>query len=83
MIKSFMNNYKQLDKKILHILKIGLIFSFFICLVSSLILLTYILFFTYPIIYYIGLTCFALGLNFAMSFIISAIIIDNFKKQYI
>ena len=81
MIKSFINNYKQLDKKILHILKIGLAFSFFICLISAFILLIYMLFFTYPIVYYIGLICFCLGLNFAVSFIISATIIDNVKKE--
>ncbi len=82
MIKFFINNYKQLDKKILHILKMGLNFSFITCIISSLILLIYILFFTYPILYYIGLLCFLFGLNSAISFIISATIIDNFKKQF-
>lgn len=83
MIRFFINHYKHFDKKILHILKIGLETSFIICIISALILLTYILFFTYPIVYYMGLLCFLLGLNFAISFIISATIIDNFKKQYI
>ncbi len=83
MIKFFINNYKHFDKKILHILKIGLGISFLICIISSLILLTYVLFFTYPILYYTGFLLFLLGLNFAISFIISATIIDKFKKQYI
>ena len=81
MIKIFIQNYKNLDKKISHILKIGLSFSFIICLLSSMILLTYMLFFTYPIIYYIGILGIILGLNFAMSFIISATIINDMKKE--
>lgn len=82
MIKFFINSYKKLDKKILHILNNGLAFSFFICIISSIVLLTYMLFFTYPIVYYIGLLGFILGLNSASSFIISATIIDNVKKEY-
>ena len=81
MFKSFINHYKHLDKKISHILKNGLTFSFFICIASSLILLTYMLFFTYPILYYIGFICFTVGLNFAISFIISATIINDIKKE--
>ena len=81
MIKIFIQNYKNLDKKISHILQIGLSFSFIICLLSSMILLTYMLFFTYPIIYYIGILGIILGLNFAMSFIISATIINDMKKE--
>ncbi len=81
MIKILIQNYKNLDKKILHILRLGLFSSFVICLLATAILLTYMLFFTYPIIYYIGLLGIALGLNSAVSFIISATIIDNVKKE--
>ena len=81
MIKILIQNFKNLDKKISHILKIGLSFSFIVCLLSAMVLLTYMLFFTYPIIYYIGILGFVPGLNFAMSFIISATIIDDVKKE--
>ena len=81
MIKILIQNFKNLDKKISHILKIGLSFSFIVCLLSAMVLLTYMLFFTYPIIYYIGILGIVLGLNFAMSFIISATIIDDVKKE--
>lgn len=81
MVKILIQSYKNLDKKISHILKIGLSFSFIVCLLSAMVLLTYMLFFTYPIIYYIGILGIVLGLNFAMSFIISATIIDNVKKE--
>ncbi len=81
MIKILIQNYKNLDKKISHILKIGLSLSFIICSISAIVLFTYMLFFTYPILYYIGILGTILGLNFAMSFIISATIIDNVKKE--
>ncbi len=81
MIKQFIQEYKNLDKHISYILRKGLSFSFIICLLSTIVLITYILFFTYPIIYYIGILGIALGLNFAMSFIISALIINEFKKE--
>ena len=81
MIKILIQNYKNLDKKISYILKVGLSFSFIICLLSAMILLIYMLFFTYPIIYYIGILGIVLGLNFAMSFIISATIINDVKKE--
>lgn len=81
MFKAFIQCYKNFDKKISHILKLGLSSSFVICIVSTIILLTYMLVFTYPLIYYIGILGIALGLNFAVSFIISATIIDDVKKE--
>ena len=67
---------KNLDKKILHILKIGLNSSFAICIISSIILLTY-LFYSSLFIYQLGILVLAIGLNLYVSFIISAAIIDN------
>lgn len=76
MIKSLISYYKNLDKKILHILKIGLNSSFAICIISSIILLTY-LFYSSLFIYQLGILVLAIGLNLYVSFIISAAIIDN------
>ena len=81
MIKTFLQNYRHFDKKILHILKIGLWTSFIICIISAIILLTYMLFYTYPSVFYTGIFGMIIGLNFAMSFIISATIIDDVKKE--
>lgn len=83
MIKNFINTYKNLDGKTLKILKNGLKFSFIICLLSIFILLTYIFFFTFPTIYYIGLLMFQLSLSFAIEFIICAIVVDSIKKNII
>ena len=83
MIKNFINTYKSLDSKTLKILRNGLKFSFIICLLSIFILLTYIFFFTFPTLYYIGLLMFQLSLSFAIEFIIFAIVVDSIKKNII
>lgn len=83
MIKNFINTYKSLDSKTLKILRNGLKFSFIICLLSIFILLTYIFFFTFPTLYYIGLLIFQLSLSFAIEFIICAIVVDSIKKNII
>ncbi len=83
MIKNFINTYKNLDVKTLKILKSGLIFSFIICLLSIFLLLSYIFFFAFPTIYYIGLLMFQLSLSFAIEFIICAIVVDSIKKNII
>ena len=83
MIKKFINTYKNLDVKTLKILKSGLIFSFIICLLSIFLLLSYIFFFAFPTIYYIGLLMFQLSLSFAIEFIICAIVVDFIKKNII
>ena len=83
MIKNFINTYKSLDSKTLKILRNGLKFSFIICLLSIFILLTYIFFFTFPTLYYIGLLMFQLSLSFAIEFIICAIVVHFIKKNII
>ncbi len=83
MIKIFINTYKNLEGKTIKILKNGLKFSFIICLLSIFILLTYIFFFTYPTLYYIGLLMFQLSLSFAIEFIICAVVVDSIKKNII
>ena len=81
MFKAFIQSYKNFDKKISHILKLGLSSSFVICIVSTIILLTYMLLYTYPPVFYTGIFGMIIGLNFAMSFIISATIINDVKKE--
>ena len=83
MLKTFIKSYKNLDTKTSHILKKGLIFSFIVCIVSIIILLTYLFVFSSPTIFYIGLLVFQLGLSFSIEFIICAIIVDNLKKNLI
>lgn len=83
MIKSFIDTYKNLDEKILHILKNGLFYSFMICIFSSIILLLYLFHYSIPSMYYTGILGIAIGLNSAVGSLISAVIVDNVKKESI
>jgi len=83
MIKKLANDIKQLDKNILKIMFSGFKFSFFICILSSIILLTYII---NPISYILlesGTILFKTGLIFAVSFFICGFTFDNIKKQIV
>ena len=75
MLKIIINKFNSMEGKTKDILKYGMLFSLFVCIISLLILLTYH-FFTNPDLYYIGLSVFRLSL-----FIICAIAIDTIKQQ--
>lgn len=83
MLKSILNNYKNLDKLTYKIMKNGLIFCFALCLISIIILFTYEAFITSPSIYYIGLGLFRLSIIFGIEFIVCALVVDSLKKQLI
>lgn len=80
MIKQIIDRFNSLEDKIKTIMKYGFMFSFAVCILSILILLTYE-FYSYPDLYYIGLSVFRLSLFFAVEFIICGISIDTIKKQ--
>ena len=83
MIKRLIDNIKNIDKKILRIMNIGFEFSFVICIVSSLICLSYILNPISHILYNSGIILFKTGLTFASAFFVCAFAIDKIKKQLI
>ena len=81
MVKQIFDNIKGIEKSILNFMYLGINFSFFICVISSLMLLFYIL---NPISYLIfdaGIILFKTSLIFAVSFFICAIIVNNLKKE--
>ena len=79
-IKEKIDNLEDLIKKIM---KYGFYFSFFISLLSCLILFTYEMFYAMPVLYYIGLSLFKTSLTFAISFFICGLAVDTIKKQTI
>ena len=83
MIKLFINSYKELDNKILNIMKKGFKFSFAICMISVLLLLTYLFINANIYIYQIGIMLFQLALFYGISFIICGIVVDGIKKNNI
>lgn len=81
MLKFILKNIKNIEKPIIKIMKYGFIFSLSICLLSSILLFTYEIFYALPDLYYIGLSLFKLGLMFYVEFIICGIAVDSIKKQ--
>lgn len=80
MIQLIINNFKNLEKKIYKIMKIGIRFSFLLTIISCIILLTYTFINSNPNTYYIGLALFKLSIYYIIYFIICALVIDTLKK---
>ena len=81
MINNIINSFKNLDKLVKKIMKIGLKFCSILGMISLIILVTYNLSFTIPIVFTIGLILFKLSLIFGVEFIICGFAADRIKKQ--
>ena len=81
MINNIINSFKNLDKIVKTIMKIGLKFCSILGMISLIILVTYNLSFTIPIVFTIGLILFKLSLIFGVEFIICGFAVDRIKKQ--
>jgi len=83
MFTKLIENFKKLDKIAFKIMKYGLKFCFFICILSVIILFTYATSFPSPIIYYIGLNLLKLSLIFGIESIICGFVVDGIKNQLV
>ncbi len=81
MIKNILESFKNLDKLAKKIMKNGLKFCFFLGIISLIILITYNISFTVPLLYTIGFILFKLSLTFGVEFIICGFAADKIKKQ--
>ena len=81
MIKELINNIRNMEKNILEIMINGLKISFGIAILSSVILLFYILNPISYIIFESGITLFKIGLIFALTFLICAIFTNRIIKE--
>ena len=72
--------FKNVNKKILKTMKYGLQFSFLICIVATVILCTYLLFYHDTFLYSLGLTGFKLGITIGIEFIICGLSVDAIKN---
>lgn len=68
---------KNLDLKIVKLMKIGFIISFIMCLLSSSLLFTYQFIVSLPILFYIGISIFRTSLNFGVTFFICGLGFDT------
>ncbi len=78
-MKQLLIEFKNIDAKIVNIIKAGIKFSFSISIIASLILLTYELLYTTPITYYIGISLFKTSLFFISFFIICGLSFNRIK----
>ncbi len=83
MIKNIINNFKSLDKLTKTIMKNGLSFCSIIAIIALIVLVTYSLSFTTPILFNIGFILFKLSLIFGVEFIICGVIVDKIKAGVI
>ena len=75
--------FKNVNKKILKIMKCGLQFSFMICIIATAILCTYLLFYHDSFLYSLGLTSFKLGIIIGIEFIICGLSVDAIQNYEI
>ena len=83
MIKNIINNFKDLDKLTKVIMKNGLKFCSIIGIISLIILITYNLSFTIPILFTIGFIMFKFSLIFGVEFIVCGFVVDKIKAGII
>ncbi len=80
MINQIIKNIKNIDKDTLKIMLSGFRFSFLVCIISCMVLLTYMINPISHILYDSGIILFKTGLTFAVTFFICAFAIDKIKK---
>ncbi len=81
MITFIKEKFNNLENIIKNTMKYGFSFSFFLCIIATCILFIYETFFSFPDLYYIGLSLFKTSLYFAISFIICGFSIDRIKNS--
>ena len=81
LLKKFIPNIKDIDKKVIKIMKIGLIISVLLSILSTLILSAYLTFFKSINVYYLGLMLLKLSILLATAFMIAGLSTDRIKKE--
>ena len=82
MFKKIIDTYKNFEKTTNSIIKSGLSFCSFLCLISISILSTYLIS-KVPLTYYIGISILRLSIIFSIEFIICGFVVDGIKKKLI
>ena len=80
MFKSIISYINDIDKKILKLIKNGLIFSFIICTIAIIILLTYLFSFENLLVFAVGFGLLRLAVNIAVEFIVCGLAVDIITK---
>ncbi len=80
MLQKLKNLLKNVNQKILKIMKYGLKFSFTVCIIATIILCTYLLFYHSQFLYLLGLTSFKFGMIIGLEFIVCGLSVDAIKN---
>lgn len=81
LFKNLFTSFNNIDVKIKKTIKIGLIISTLLSILSSFVLFTYLAFFKTLVVYYVGLFILKLSIILAVSFIIAGLSTDKIKNQ--
>lgn len=76
LLENILQLFKNINSKILKIMKYGLHFSFFICIIATIILSTYLLSNHNYFLYLLGLSSFKLGIIIGIEFVICGFVVD-------
>lgn len=79
-INDIINN---LDFKTKVIIKNGFKFCTLLCAISLFLLVTYIFWFSVPLVFNIGIMIFEMSLLFSVEFLVCGIVVDSLKKRLI
>lgn len=80
-MKKILNEFKSVDKKVLHIMKSCLSFSFVLLVFSIFILFIYSALYSEPILFYIGIPIFTSSLYFIVISIICTLSFNKIRKE--
>lgn len=80
-MKKILNEFKNIDKKILHIMKLCLNFSFILLILSTALLFTYSIIYSAPTLFYVGISIFTSSLYFIVISLICSLSFNKIRKE--
>ena len=80
-MKKILNEFKNIDKKILHIMKLCLNFSFILLILSTALLFTYSIIYSTPTLFYVGISVFSSSLYFIVISLICSLSFNKIRKE--
>ncbi len=83
MIDKMKDTFQKLETQTKTIMKNGIQFCFFLCIISLIVLLTYDFMVENPLLFDIGIVLFKMSLLFSIEFLICGIVVDSLKKNMI
>lgn len=83
MIDKMKHTFQKLETQTKTIMKNGIQFCFFLCIISLIVLLTYDFIVENPLLFDIGILLFKMSSFFSIEFLICGIVVDSLKKNLI